>query len=759
MMASRRRSPLACSFRKPAAQLLLAVSLIAWPGAGEAAPTPDSTEPTIDVQLFYPSPGLNNFMSVESGEINGHLGLSTGLILNYARNPLAVRIIRVGEGSAKDVGAVVANRLDFNLVAAIGLFGWGDIGVVMPLVLQGGLDRQALGAANIDVGAQELVAFSPGDVRIVPKLQVVNIDGGRFAVAILPSFSLPSGGKTDYAAENGVVFSPSVAASVTFGPLRAAINLGYRLRDRTEVQTLVVDDELYFKLAGGFDLTLGQGPPLELMAELHGHTPAGNVYGSKAKTPTKKQFQKARSPLEFDIGARFVIREGIALTLGAGGGILPGYGAPAPRFIFGATYYTGNAGIADADKDGVPDGTDQCPERKEDIDGFEDGDGCPEFDNDKDKITDEDDQCPNVAEDRDGFNDEDGCPDPDNDGDGLKDGDDTCPNEAEDKDGFEDADGCPDLDNDGDGIADVVDQCKNEAEDKDGYLDTDGCPDEDNDNDGLKDLNDLCPNHAEDMDGVADDDGCPEDNDGDGIPDAIDKCPNKAEIYNGIADDDGCPEKLKTRSLVKVTDEKIEIKDKVFFRSGSSKILPKSFALLDQVAAVLRNYKHIKKVRVEGHTDSRGPRRKNRRLSQQRADSVVKYLLKKGVKEGRLLAEGFGPDKPIASNRSGRGRESNRRVEFVIVELKPIGKDVTDDQPVPPPPPAAPAAEPKATGDDDIVFEGDIFDDDEPAPAVETPKTKSKVRGKARGKGKGKRRKGKAKTKKAGEDDVIDFNF
>ena len=80
-------------------------------------------------------------------------------------------------------------------------------------------------------------------------------------------------------------------------------------------------------------------------------------------------------------------------------------------------------------------------------------------DRDGDGIWDEDDRCAVRAEDMDGFEDADGCPDEDNDGDGVRDEADACPDMAEDVDGFEDADGCPDEDNDGDGISDAGDKC------------------------------------------------------------------------------------------------------------------------------------------------------------------------------------------------------------------------------------------------------------------------------------------------------------
>jgi OmpA-OmpF porin, OOP family len=99
-------------------------------------------------------------------------------------------------------------------------------------------------------------------------------------------------------------------------------------------------------------------------------------------------------------------------------------------------------------------------------------------DRDKDGVLDDVDQCPSIEEDRDGFQDDDGCPDFDNDRDGLYDSQDKCPDQAEDFDNFEDKDGCPDFDNDKDGIPDSVDVCPNNPETINGYKDDDGCPDE-----------------------------------------------------------------------------------------------------------------------------------------------------------------------------------------------------------------------------------------------------------------------------------------
>ena len=286
-------------------------------------------------------------------------------------------------------------------------------------------------------------------------------------------------------------------------------------------------------------------------------------------------------------------------------------------------------------------------------------------DTDGDGITDDIDQCRDDAEDMDEFEDEDGCPDSDNDNDGIKDADDKCPNEAEDMDGFEVEDGCPDTDNDNDGILDADDKCPDEAEDKDGFEDEDGCPDNDNDADGVPDVDDKCPTEAEDMDEFEDEDGCPDtDNDGDKVLDADDKCPNEAETINGKEDEDGCPD------LVRVEGDQIKILEKVYFAYNKSAILKKSYPVLEEVAAVIKAKPEIR-VRVEGHTDNKGSSRYNKKLSEKRADSVMAFLAKQGIAEDRLEAVGHGPDRPIADNKTEGGRAENRRVEFHIIKPEP----------------------------------------------------------------------------------------
>lgn len=114
--------------------------------------------------------------------------------------------------------------------------------------------------------------------------------------------------------------------------------------------------------------------------------------------------------------------------------------------------------------------------------------------------------------------------------------------------------------------------------------------------------------------------------------------------------------------------EKIEISDKVQFETASAVIRPESYGVLDEVAQVLEDNPDITKVRIEGHTDSRGGDDYNQKLSQRRAASVRRYLIGKGIAGSRLTARGYGRSRPIADNSTEEGMYQNRRVEFTIVE-------------------------------------------------------------------------------------------
>jgi outer membrane protein OmpA-like peptidoglycan-associated protein len=199
----------------------------------------------------------------------------------------------------------------------------------------------------------------------------------------------------------------------------------------------------------------------------------------------------------------------------------------------------------------------------------------------------------------------------------------------------------------------------------------------DTDGDGVMDASDVCA----DRPGPVENRGCPDtDIDEDGVVDRMDNCPDE----KGTAKNQGC----KKKQLVVLTQNKIEILDKVYFKTNKAKIQRRSNRLLNNVASVLNAHPEIKKINVEGHTDAQGDDASNKDLSQRRAQAVVDYLVKKGVDVSRLEAMGFGEEKPIDSNDTKDGRAANRRVEFNIADMGGPIETPVEETPVPTPPPS-----------------------------------------------------------------------
>jgi outer membrane protein OmpA-like peptidoglycan-associated protein len=356
----------------------------------------------------------------------------------------------------------------------------------------------------------------------------------------------------------------------------------------------------------------------------------------------------------------------------------------------------------DKDKDGVPDKVDDCPL----VAGVVALKGCP--DRDGDSIPDKDDACPDVA----GLKALKGCPD--RDGDGIADKDDKCPDDK----GLVEFDGCPDRD--GDKIIDKDDECPDEA----GLAEFMGCPDRDAD--GTPDKYDACPDVA----GPKELKGCP-DKDGDKVIDKDDACPDvpgpienkgcplskldlvdkngsviatSTKTQEGWYTFDNIPSEEEDAFKLEVDDASIsaividykgnkkdairradglyhflvEIKaaekkilEKAFsslqFATGKDIIKPVSYPSLNQLATLMKQHADDWMLKLSGHTDNQGGAEANMLLSEKRAKAVKKYLVSKGVKEDKIVAEWFGQTQPIESNATEAGRQKNRRVEMKVL--------------------------------------------------------------------------------------------
>ena len=243
----------------------------------------------------------------------------------------------------------------------------------------------------------------------------------------------------------------------------------------------------------------------------------------------------------------------------------------------------------------------------------------------------------------------------DDDHDGIYNNKDRCPETPQGVD--VDMNGCP-VDSDGDGVADYLDKCPQTPQGVD--VDMNGCP-ADSDGDGIANYLDKCPGTSQGV--VVDMNGCPVDADGDGVPNYRDACPNTPT--GEVVDTNGCPIPKATQSA-QVTEAGTWLYEDIKFDSGSANIKSGSYPVLAEIAGVLKQNPNLK-VEIQGHTDSAGRLALNNKLSSDRANAVMEYLIDKGVNPTQLTSAGYGPTRPLVSNDTSDGRARNRRVE-----LKPL---------------------------------------------------------------------------------------
>jgi len=204
----------------------------------------------------------------------------------------------------------------------------------------------------------------------------------------------------------------------------------------------------------------------------------------------------------------------------------------------------------------------------------------------------------------------------------------------------------PPPDSDGDGVTDDIDQCPNTP--AGAKVDARGC-EFDQDGDGVVDRLDQCPDTPKGTAGDAK--GCPLDSDGDGVVDTIDKCPNTPK--GDKVDSVGCTIK-----------DEIKLQG-VNFAFNSADLLPEADFVLKYAVDTLNKYPNLV-IEVRGHTDNKGSKKYNVKLSQRRAETVMAYLKSHGV-SNQMTAKGYGEEKPIADNKTEEGRLENRRVTLRII--------------------------------------------------------------------------------------------
>jgi outer membrane protein OmpA-like peptidoglycan-associated protein len=561
-----------------------------------------STNETFDFELFRPSADHYGYFAVPSAATLGHLQVGGGFWVNYQNDPIILvsEDVRIAPKNAEVVGdngeGIVDDRLTGNVQIGFGLSRYFSLSVDAPLVLwqDGYLPNKNI--VRVDNVPDRLIVSGIGDVRVTPKVVALDRDRLPIGMSVAMPVGLPTGNGGSFLGEEGVSLTPTTIFEFSDGPIRSrkysfrsAVMAGYHVRPGAQIRDVPVNSAVVYGVAMGLHSSI-----MEIIGEFH-----GSIWGDRA----------AQQPAEVLGGVKVLAGEYVSLNFGGGMGVLPGLGSPDWRIFGGVSVAPSfDPNMRDTDKDGIMDAMDRCIREAEDLDNFQD---------------------------------EDGCPDKDNDADGLLDTVDRCPLQPEDEDGFQDGDGCADPDNDKDGILDVSDRCPNEPESNNGYQDEDGCPD-------------TVP--------VLD-------TDGDGYNDDVDRCPYDAEDFDGVEDEDGCPDKdVVIEKRVVIEKNFIKITEKIYFEFGKADIQERSFSLVDEIAEIVLENPQLKKIRIEGHTDDVGSDVANLRLSQARADSVVRAISDRGVNSNRLDAVGFGEMRPIDANETDDGRAANRRVEFIIVD-------------------------------------------------------------------------------------------
>ena len=466
----------------------------------------------LDGERFAPATGAAGGLLLERPVVPAHLGYGLGLFLNFADDAVVAR----DQASGETVGTPLDHGLSADLLASLGLFAYFELALHLPVRLLWAGDATTVGGSALEA------APGLGDLRLVPKVAFgwMGDARGGFALGAAVPVGLPTGRAAALRGAGGVTVEPRLLA-LAYGA-RWFLNgsLGFLVREADGPSGL--GNELTFGLAGTYSLPM-EDDELDLQLEAVG-----------GWLPDEDGRAMAALPLELLAALVYKPLPRWSVYGGGGLGVTNAVGVPDFRMLAGLRYAVGvpgRGGEKDSDTDGIPDHQDRCPRDAEDLDGFQDADGCPEEDNDKDGVPDDDDECPEDAEEPGG--------------------------------------------------------------------DKDGCPD---------------------------------------------------------------------RPRVFVRKGQLVIYGKVLFPSESSNMLPRSEPLIDEMARALREHPRIRRVEIAGHTDSSGDAAYNRKLSQERAETVKRALVKRGIVSQRLVTKGYGEDGPVAPNVTRAGRAKNRRVDFNILD-------------------------------------------------------------------------------------------
>jgi outer membrane protein OmpA-like peptidoglycan-associated protein len=416
--------------------------------AATASAQPLSESRRFPVERFRWSFARTGVLNSEWAEVPAVGTWDLGLWLGTADDPLV--LYRTDEdGRRTTLSSLVARRTSATLVGSYSPWRRLELGVELPLILAQSRDAQAPGLGGM---LDSIAGAGFGDLRLAAKLGLWRASRIGVDVAWMMAVTLPSGGGVDYRGEDGVAIAPELLISRALGANRFTANVGYRARPNVSLLNLRVTDELFGSVGGGRRVTKAV------------EVDVGLSFATAASSPIAQDNQ---DHIEALAGVSWETPSALLLSLMGGAGLQEGFGTPDWRVVlavrFGSVRRDATSGpVVAAAAPAAP-----AP-AAEPIAHAPPAAAPPDApDRDGDSIADAADACPDVAEDVDGFEDEDGCADPDNDRDGVADTLDACPSQP----GSADTNGCPDPDRDGDGVVDRLDNCPAEK----GSVEQHGC--------------------------------------------------------------------------------------------------------------------------------------------------------------------------------------------------------------------------------------------------------------------------------------------
>lgn len=598
---------------------MLLLTLLAAPGFAQDNLSFSSGEtPTLNAQSFRPSLDSTTMLrTTDSALLRNRTFFGRGL-LQYARDPLVY--YPFDYETTGEVQELVSGLAELDLAGGY-TFGPVRAGVLVPVYLRG---------TSPDTAETGL-----GDVMVDVKVRALNREDHPVGIGFSGRVGLPTATTSLPLSTGGLLYEAELIADAALGDATLALNIGQRGQPKVDLEGTTWGSQLYANLGGSYAFTERAGAALELSSSF---TEA--ALGDSSVMPIEAILS----------GWRRVGDEDSALVLrgGVGVGLTQAVSAPAWRALLSITWDPKPG--QDRDADGILDELDSCPDVPEDMDNVADTDGCPETTHVLVKVVDQfGDPVPTARW-----------------------------TEA-------DRSGAP-----GDALelnAGTFDFTAN----ADGY--TAGSASLTVTDASSAEVVIVTPMILGSLTVVA------KDNAGNTVPNAVWRLigapgaephpagtavPLRPGDYNLRAEAEGYRPVMRSATVVRekealvlfemepakavITAVKIEIKDKVYFETDKAIIKTESYGLLDEVAEIINSHPELTRIRIEGHTDSRGNDAYNKDLSQRRADSVRAYLEGKGVAAARLESVGYGEEKPLTAERNDTDRALNRRVEFFVSE-------------------------------------------------------------------------------------------